>query len=591
MMRIEEINSIVENFLVEKEVRSENANIRDSIALLNTRLGSDNNIRYAVANSPAGKYHLSGEIYLHNLTESLFLPHCISYDLLQLISEGFQGIHVKSKPPKRFSALLGQCLSLLSNAGTLSSGAQSLSYLPLYAAPFLYYIKYTEEEVYQALEEFVYALNSAVMRASFQSLFVNITLNFDIPKEMKDVPVIWNGETQKETYGEFQEELDRFNYHYLKLMRAGFADGSPFTFPILTIYTNDAVFEKDEKYPVREELWKLTAKYSLPNFTSRRGNKDKFSKQSLCCHLSIDAEEIYRSFSGAGIWDLSAGFLGTVGGVQVVTINIAMGALLHPNDFDDWLTEILAASNDHINFCRNCIDRARRAGLLPVLDYYIGDLRKSFFNIIGVAGFNEATKFLFGEGLTSTESQKWTLEKLALIRDWISEHTADGFLKGLEAPPIENAKGFLARKIRERFPDVELPGGKTPYLTPGCNFPLEAENLTEEIIWRSKSDPYFNSGNIHFSNIFERITPEIAKRYIDRLTKRTDIGYEAINASLCICKEHGIFYGRIEKCPKCNKTLRRFTRVVGYFVDLNNFSPHNKQNFLDRRNYELNKVI
>lgn len=588
-----DLNNYVEKFFEnnnnKRAVRSENANIRDTIALLNTRLGSDNNIRYALQNSPAGSLHSSGEVYLHNLTESVFLPHCISYDVLQLIKEGFRGLSVRSRPPKRFSSLLGQCLSLLSNAGTVTSGAQSLSYLPMYAAPFLWYIKYSDHEIYQALEEFVYALNSAVMRASFQNLFANITLNFDIPKEMADVPVIWNGEVQKDSYGDFQEELDRFNYLYLKVMERGYADGSMFTFPILTIYSNDSVFKPDEKYPVREQLWNLTAKYSLPNFLNKRGNKDQFSKLALCCHLSLDTNSNQKT--AGGIWDIGNGMLGTVGAVQVVTINIALGAMMNKTEsqFDDWLTRVLNLSDQHINFCRQQVKKARNYGLLPVLDHYMGSLENNFFNVIGVAGFEEATIHLFGEGLTSKSSQDWTIKKLELLKNLLKDlELKDGILRGIEAPPLENAKGFLARKILAKFPEAKLQGIPNPFISTGCNFSLENENLPEEIQWRSRTDPLFSSGNIHFTNVFEEISPDSAKRFIDRLTKKTDISYECINLTICICEDHGLFYGRIDYCPICKHQLRKFTRVVGYFQDIRNFSPHNYNHFWNRKNSKIN---
>ena len=44
-----------------------------------------------------------------------------------------------------------------------------------------------------------------------QVVFSNITLDLKCPKYLKDEPVISKGKPQKETYGEFQKEMDMFN--------------------------------------------------------------------------------------------------------------------------------------------------------------------------------------------------------------------------------------------------------------------------------------------------------------------------------------------------------------------------------------------
>ena len=73
------------------------------------------------------------------------------------------------------------------------------------------------------------------------------------------------GEIQKETYGEFQHELDMFNKAFLEVMLAGDAKGRVFTFPIPT-YNMTKDFNWDN--PNLELLWKMTAKYGIPYFSN-----------------------------------------------------------------------------------------------------------------------------------------------------------------------------------------------------------------------------------------------------------------------------------------------------------------------------------
>ncbi|HKL75273.1 MAG TPA: anaerobic ribonucleoside-triphosphate reductase, partial [Halanaerobiales bacterium] len=74
--------------------------------------------------------------------------------------------------------------------------------------------------------------------------FTNITMDLEVPKFMKDDPVIIGGEFQGESYGEFQKEMDLLNKAFAEVMISGDAKGRMFSFPIPT-YNITEEFEWD----------------------------------------------------------------------------------------------------------------------------------------------------------------------------------------------------------------------------------------------------------------------------------------------------------------------------------------------------------
>ena len=145
---------------------------------------------------------------------------------------GFKGVSGKmeSKPPKHLRSALGQIVNFFYTLQGEAAGAQAFSNFDTLLAPFIRYDGLTYEEVKQALQEFIFNINVPT-RVGFQTPFTNITMDLTVPSYYATQGVVRGGEIQKETYGEFQKELDMFNKAFLEVMLAGDAKGRVFTFP------------------------------------------------------------------------------------------------------------------------------------------------------------------------------------------------------------------------------------------------------------------------------------------------------------------------------------------------------------------------
>ncbi|HON22106.1 MAG TPA: ribonucleoside triphosphate reductase, partial [Candidatus Paceibacterota bacterium] len=235
------------------------------------------------------------DLHIHNL-ETL-APYCMGWDLMGLLLKGFGGVpgKVESLPPKHFRTALGQLVNFLFTLQGETAGANAVSNLDTLLAPFIRYDHLSPKEVKQALQEFLF--NCMVpTRVGFQTPFLNVSLDIKPPQFLANQSVIIGGQPQKETYGEFQEEMDLFNKTFYEVMLEGDAKGRPFTFPIPTVsITKD--FDWDN--PALDPMWEATAKYGI-NYFSNFVNSDMKPEdfRSMCCRLRLDNRELYKRGGG-----------------------------------------------------------------------------------------------------------------------------------------------------------------------------------------------------------------------------------------------------------------------------------------------------
>src|SRR5690606_37290465 len=98
-----------------------------------------------------------------------------------------------------------------------AAGAQAVSSIDTYLAPFIYYDNLNYTQVKKAIQRFVFNLNVPT-RVGFQTPFTNITLDITPHVLLKKQPVIIGGKLMEKTYGEFQKEMDMFNLAFCEVM-------------------------------------------------------------------------------------------------------------------------------------------------------------------------------------------------------------------------------------------------------------------------------------------------------------------------------------------------------------------------------------
>ena len=209
--------------------------------------------------------HKNCDIHLHDL--SMLTGYCAGWSLKQLIKEGLGGVpgKITSSPASHLSTLCNQMVNFLGIMQNEWAGAQAFSSFDTYLAPFVKVDHLTYKEVKQCVQSFIYGVNTP-SRWGTQAPFSNITLDWTVPADLKDLPAIVGGKEMDFTYGDCTEEMKLVNKAFIDIMIEGDANGRGFQYPIPTYsITRDFDWSPTENNKL---LFEMTAKYGTPYFSN-----------------------------------------------------------------------------------------------------------------------------------------------------------------------------------------------------------------------------------------------------------------------------------------------------------------------------------
>ncbi|MBR6312853.1 MAG: ribonucleoside triphosphate reductase, partial [Oscillospiraceae bacterium] len=171
--------------------------------------------------------HSSAAMHLHDL--SMLTGYCAGWSLKQLIQEGLGGIpgKITSSPAGHLSTLCNQMVNFLGIMQNEWAGAQAFSSFDTYLAPFVKIDNLDYKEVKQCIQSFVFGVNTP-SRWGTQAPFSNITLDWTVPADLKDLPAIVGGREMDFTYGDCKKEMDMVNKAFIDIMIEGDANGRGF---------------------------------------------------------------------------------------------------------------------------------------------------------------------------------------------------------------------------------------------------------------------------------------------------------------------------------------------------------------------------
>ncbi len=292
---------LVEQYLSRADWQvKENSNMTFSLQGLNNYLASEVSKIYwmrKIYPPEIREAYERGDFHVHDLGS--LSAYCVGWDLQDLLLQGFKGVPGKteSKPANHFRTALGQVVNFFYTLQGESAGAQAFSSFDTLLAPFIRADHLNYAAVKQALQEFIFNMNVPT-RVGFQTPYTNITLDLQPSPVYKDQPAIIGGKLQKETYGDFQKEMDMLNQALLEVMLEGDAKSRVFTFPIPT-YNIDKNFNWDDEK--LNYLWDSTAKFGLPYFANFINSDMKPEDVRSMCPLAGDEKVLIKSSRGRGV--------------------------------------------------------------------------------------------------------------------------------------------------------------------------------------------------------------------------------------------------------------------------------------------------
>lgn len=574
---------LVENYILERDWRTkENSNSPKSFGGLNKYLAGEVSKNYwlnDVYPARIKKAYLNGDFHIHDL--SGLTLYCCGFSLENILLMGVQGIPniPTSAPAQHFNAVLSQIANLITVYQNEIMGAVALNSVDTLLAPFIAQDNLDRKQVKQALQNFIYAINSN-SRGGAEPAFSNITLDVTPTASTLSKNIIIGGEYQEATYGDFQQEMDMFNDVFADLMLEGDAKGEPFAYPIIT-YNIGKRFDWDN--PKTDKIFEMAGKFGYPYFANFINSEmDEDDARSMCCRLRLDLTELRRRNGGLfGSGD-------NTGSVGVVTINLPrIGHLaIDKKDLFKRLNKQLNLAKESLELKRKFLeDVILKQGLLPAYMTYVGTL-DNHFSTIGILGMNEMCENYFGIfDILSEEGQNLSLEVGEFIRKKLQKFQKQtGHLYNYEATPAESTCYRLAKKDRELYPDIYTQGTpEAPYYTNSCHIPV-AQIKSFKQVYDNQDDlqAQFTGGTVIHNYLNGAITGAQAKHILRTILTEYKAPYTSISPVNRYCPKHGYISQRVSECPYCGEPLDIWQRVTGYLRKVANFNAGKAAEFHDR---------
>ncbi len=530
--------------------------------------------------------HRSGDLHIHDL--SMLTGYCAGWSLKQLIQEGLGGVpgKITSAPASHLATLCNQMVNFLGIMQNEWAGAQAFSSFDTYLAPFVKVDNLDYKQVKKCLESFIFGVNTP-SRWGTQAPFSNITLDWTVPADLKDMPAIVGGKEMDFTYGDCKKEMDMVNKAFIEIMIEGDAHGRGFQYPIPTYsITSDFDWSETENNKL---LFEMTAKYGTPYFSNYvNSDMEPSDVRSMCCRLRLDLRELRKK---------SGGFFGSgesTGSIGVVTINLPRIAYLSEDaeEFYRRLDKLMDIAARSLKVKRDIITKLLDEGLYPYTKRYLGTFN-NHFSTIGLIGMNEVglnAKWL-RKDMTHKETQEFAKDVLNHMRERLSDYQElYGDLYNLEATPAESTTYRFAKHDKKHYPAIITANENgTPYYTNSSHLPVGyTADIFEALDAQDELHTLYTSGTVFHAFLGEKLPDwKAAADIVRKIASNYRLPYYSISPTYSVCCNHGYIAGEEYTCPDCGNDTEVYSRITGYYRPVQNFNDGKAQEFKDRKVYDI----
>ncbi len=569
--------------------------------------------------------HFRGDLHIHKLPDSLFIPYCIGWSFKKILKKGLITPTIVSKPARHVDTAIAHLTNFFFFGSQEYTGAQAASGFDVFLAPFIRKDKTPYNKVKQAIQHMLFNLNYPA-RAGFQSPFTNITLVLDTSEQFLKEHAVIGGKELPDTLGDYLDEILIINKALLELLIEGDAKGQPFTFPIPTLMitknfdwngkrwgeVSDLIFEalarRGSAYLLNgystnvESLYSMCCRLTID--VSRLNNNNSLKHQLSGFRLSRDLEEIeeylIKNRQAFGIWALPD----ATGSIGVVTLNMPRLAALSKGEwdiFEEMLYTKMENARRVLLTWRKRYAVSLRSGLMPISRIYLGHFR-NHFNTFGVIGLPEAAanfmrnpKLWFEGSRGEIEEAVKIMKKMVkMVREKAMEYEEiDGYLYNVEEIPGESTSYRLARLdmryLKEEIEKEEVlipTDGIAPFYSNSI-IPYYANiSIPDRARWEGEVQQEFTGGVMMHLFLQESPDPKALKSLVRSIALNTKVVYFSITPTIAICRKCGWqAIGLFEKCPKCGHQVDLWSRIVGYYRPLRSWNVGKRAEFKLRVQY------
>lgn len=427
-----------------------------------------------------------------------------------------------------------------------------------------------------------------------QAPFSNITLDWTIPDDLKNIPAIVAGkplvmDEKIITYGDCQAEADIINKAFMETMIEGDSEGRGFAYPIPT-YSITKDFKWDDTENNRL-LFEMAGKYGAPYFSNYINSDMKPSDvRSMCCRLRLDLRELRKQNGG----NFGAGE--NTGSIGVVTINLPQIAYLAEteDDFFRRLEKIMTVAARSLETKRKVLTAYYHAGLYPYTKTYLPDAYKNHFSTIGIVGMNEAclNANWIRCSIEKETAHTWANKVLDFMREKLSDFQEQyGSMFNLEATPAESTAYRFARYDKQMYPGIITAGdiGGYPYYTNSTHLPVGAtDDVFAALDLEDDMQCKYTSGTVFHCFLGEKMPNwKSAMQLVRTVAENYRLPYFTLSPVYSTCDSHGYLEGEQKTCPFCNRPTEVYSRITGYYRTVSNWNNGKASEFRERKSYDI----
>ncbi len=556
--------------------------------------------------------HFSGDIYIHKLPYSLYIPYCTGHSTVRLFERGLKTPTIISKPARHFDTYVDHIANYLITMQHYFSGAQALSSVEWYAGPFIREDGLDRRKIRQNLQRLIYNLNYPT-RIGLQTPFTNFTITLDAPKKMLEGDYAIYAGKKVGMLGDYEKEAKEFFIALTEVLREGDSIGQPFTFPIPTLMVTADMIWKDPE--IFEAVFTTAAKRG--SFYWLNTNViDPDASFAMCCRIAIDKNELsnvlefntdatedtwIREFERqrfGGLWAMPD----ITGSVNVTTVNLPRIALKAKGDDDSFWEEyagVLETVRETTNWFRERYVKllTNYTHMYSMIHTYLEEFPSTHFNTIGILGLPEAAGIYLNEPrlwedgtkkdwMRAAELMKRMVEfATAKAREWMRERETPW---NVEEVPGESAAAKLAIKDMREFPELieYLSDPENPIYSTSIAPYYGSVELADRIKIEEKVQKSFTGGVMMHIFLGEEPDPEALAKLTRRLM-RTELVYWSYTPAVTVCNACGYSTtGLHTHCQRCgSENVEVWSRIIGYYRPLKNWNPFRKKEFWTRRHY------
>jgi ribonucleoside-triphosphate reductase len=579
-----------------QETNRDNANVGNSPSakvLQISEIASKNYYLKRVLPEKEAAAHISGDIYIHDLSWYGKTLTCLQIPLRDLLRDGFNNGHGYIRPPKGIKTAASLAAIILQSNQNDMHGGQSFAYFDRDMAVYVELerekqeklirsnleelglssddekiktlaLERTREETFQAMEGFIYNLNTMHSRAGAQVPFSSINFGTDTTEA-----------------GRMVTEC------FLLAYENGLGKGESPLFPNVCFkIKHDINFEEgDPNYDLFQLSMRVACKRLFPTFSFQDSSFNSPFRDEEVAYMGCRTRVI-SNCNGAQVTDRR-------GNLSFSTINLPRLGIRADKDlslFWKYLDEVFELCVEQL-LTRYNIQKRLKVKDFPFLmgqklyldseelspnDTIEKAIRHGSLSI-GFIGLAECLVALTGKHHgESPDAQALGTAIVSHMRRRCDEATKKHSLNfTLLATPAEQLSGKFTLLDVERYGKIPGVTDKKWY-TNSFHVPVEYQiSALDKIAIEGVYHRYCNAGHISYVEL--QSAPEHNLEAFESLVRamaEADMGYAAVNFPVDICCDCGL-NGVIQEdtCPKCgSKNISRVRRITGYLSTIDRFN-------------------